>query len=95
MEGVPAVSATAGLEAEPEVLGSVWGGRRQSNQPPIIMFTPSRTAIATAHSGNRAFGGAIFTSKSAGPLCLWRSVSDFFSASRMNDIAQPPWALAR
>jgi hypothetical protein len=26
------------------------------------------------------------TSNRAGPVCRWRSVSDFLSASRMNDI---------
>jgi hypothetical protein len=30
------------------------------------------------------------TSNSAGPLWRWRSLSDFFSASRMNDIGHPP-----
>ena len=43
--------------------------------------------MATAHTGNRAFGGATLTSNRAGPVCRWRSLSDFFSASRMNDIS--------
>ena len=46
--------------------------------------------MASAHNGRRVRGGATFTSNSAGPFWRWRSLSDFFSASRMNDIGHPP-----
>lgn len=61
----------------------------------MTALAASIAAIATAHTGKRLFGGAIFTSKSAGPVCLCRSLSDFFSASRMNDMDQLPWVSAR
>ena len=51
-----------------------------------MTLIPSSTAITTAHTGNVRRGGATLTSKSDGPLCRWRSLSDFFSASRMNDM---------
>jgi hypothetical protein len=77
------------------VVASPWDERRNSIQPTMIMLTTSNATIAIAHIGNRDFGGATLTSNSAGPDCRWRSLSDFFSASRMNDIVQLPWASAR
>jgi len=61
----------------------------------MAALTPSNEAIATAQSGKRLRGGAIFTSNSAGPLCRCRSLSDFFNASSMNDMDQLPWVSAR
>jgi hypothetical protein len=72
------------------VVSSPWDDRRSSIHPTMIMLTTSNATIAIAHTGNRDFGGATLTSNSAGPDCRWRSLSDFFSASRMNDIVQPP-----
>ncbi|MBK9253780.1 MAG: hypothetical protein IPM70_18670 [Proteobacteria bacterium] len=50
-------------------------------------FTTSTAAITQAQGGMRRRGGAMRTSISTGPDCRWRSDSDFFSASRMNDMA--------
>src|ERR1700730_3904851 len=71
-------------------VSSPWETRRTSIHPTMIMFTTSNATMAIAHTGNRDFGGATLTSNSAGPDCRWRSLSDFFIASRMNDIVQPP-----
>src|SRR3954471_10412921 len=65
---------------------SVFEDLRNNIQPTITMLMTSSTTMAIAHTGNPAFGGATFTSNRAGPVCRCRSVSDFFSASRMNDI---------
>ena len=61
----------------------------------MAALTASSAAIATAQSGKRFLGGAIFTSNRAGPLCRCRSLSDFFSASSMKDMGQLPWVSAR
>ena len=77
------------------VVSSLRDERRSSNQPTMTMLMTSSATMATAHTGKRAFGGATLTSNRAGPVCRWRSVSDFLSASRMNDIVQPPCVSAR
>src|SRR5262249_38700212 len=69
--------------------------RRRSRYPTMLTLITSNATMARAQGGNRALGGAPLTSNSAGPDCRCRSLSDFFSASRMNDIDQPPWASAR
>lgn len=51
-----------------------------------MALIPSSTAIAAAQIGSLRRGGATFTSNSDGPLCRCRSLSDFFNASRMNDM---------
>jgi hypothetical protein len=51
-----------------------------------IRLIARSTAIATAQTGSLRRGGATFTSKSDGPLCRCLSLSDFFNASRMNDM---------
>jgi len=65
---------------------SAFDDLRNNIQPTITMLMTSSTTMAIAHTGNPALGGATFTSNRAGPVCRCRSVSDFFSASRMNDI---------
>jgi len=65
-------------------------GCRHSIHMTMARFTSSSAATAMAHSGNPVRGGATLTSKSAGPLWRWRSLSDFFRASRMKDIDHPP-----
>jgi hypothetical protein len=72
------------------VAASAAAGRRSNTHPTINRFTASSAASPIAHNGKPLRGGATLTSKSAGPFCRWRSVSDFFSASRMNDIGHPP-----
>jgi hypothetical protein len=91
----PAAVPAAGVVALVAAVSSPWDERRRSIHPTMIMLTTSNPAMAIAHTGNRDFGGATLTSNSAGPDCRCRSLSDFFSASRMNDIVQPPWASAR
>src|SRR5882757_686916 len=59
---------------------------RSSSQPTITMLMANSATMAMAQTGNPAFGCATFTSNRAGPVCRCRSFSDFFSASRMNDI---------
>ena len=61
-------------------------GRRSSIQEITMTLIPRSTAIATAQIGSARRGGATLTSKSDGPLCRCRSLSDFFNASRMNDM---------
>jgi len=67
------------------------GGPRSSNPPHDQQITaaarrqspwPQRQAVPPVVRP--------LTSKSAGPFWRWRSVSDFFRASRMNDIGHPP-----
>src|SRR5688572_13228123 len=62
-------------------------GLRISTQASAIMFTPNNTASPTAQTGNRRRGAATLTSNRAGEACRWRSVSDFFRASRMKDMS--------
>jgi len=90
--GVPAAAPAEAAPATVVALTSavaacVWW--RSSSHMTMPRFTNSNSAIAMAHSGKRVRGGATRTSNSAGPLCRWRSLSDFFSASRMNDIDSP------
>ena len=47
----------------------------------------SATPTTIAQGGKRRAGRTMRISSSAGPACRWRSASDFFSASSMNDMA--------
>lgn len=76
----------AAAEALLAVAGCCAAGCRSSIQDTTMILMPRSTAIAMAHTGSARRGGAILTSKSDGPVCRCRSVSDFFNASRMNDM---------
>src|SRR3954470_17317423 len=65
------------------------GGERhasQANTPTLMINTIPNT---TAQIGKRRVGRTMRISSSAGPACRWRSFSDFFSASRINDMDHP------
>src|ERR1700737_3597436 len=83
-EGAPVALPAAGGAVPPETgavalaeaggvfvaaVSSVCDERRRSSQATIHTLMTSRATMATAQTGNRAFGGAPFTSNSAGPVC--------------------------
>src|SRR5262245_39817059 len=66
-----------------------WAGGRSSTQARATMITPNNTGMPTAPSGKRRRGAATLTSNNGGDAWRCRSFSDFFSASRMNDMSGP------
>jgi hypothetical protein len=87
--GVPGERAAVG---GPTAVGAVLRPRkplRLATKASTRRFTPSSAVSATAQSGNLARGFATPASIRPGEDCRWRSSSDFFSASRMNDMRRP------
>src|SRR4051812_30210959 len=84
-----AADACAVGEGATAAAGGAASCRRNSTQPRASTLTPNNTPSAAAHPGNRRRGAATFTSNSAGDAWRWRSLSDFFRASRMKDMSAP------
>lgn len=85
-----AATGAAAAETAGAAAGAVsprCAGDSHSSQASTPRFTASTPAITHAQIGMRRRGAAMRTSISTGPDCRWRSDSDFFSASRMNDMA--------
>src|SRR5690348_6356800 len=81
--GAGAAAAAGGGD---EAIGSA-PGRRNRSQASTATLTSSSKPSPRAQTGRRRRGAATFTSNSAGADWRWRSVSDFFRASRMKDMS--------
>jgi len=88
--GSRAPAVAAGMVGNAAATAPWRAGCLTSSQPTTTRFMSSNVPSPTAQMPNRLLGGATFTSNNAGPFLRWRSLSDFFSASSMKDMGQPP-----